>query len=178
MKKTYAFFYGWLIGGILLTFGVRAEGQERITNEPGGYSFEMPEGFFMPQEAAGTAVTLKKKNVLSSVIPTITMSIVPLEDALKRYEEREADLRRARYSRTSGMRLLRKSSLNTKRDIPGWEMTSLQNDHSGKPAYVIFALLDRDAENMLMITGSTLLENRVEFALLYDALINSIEYGK
>ncbi|MDD2236324.1 MAG: hypothetical protein PHG65_03850, partial [Kiritimatiellae bacterium] len=155
MKKTYAIFYSGLICGIVLMCGVRTEAQTRITNAPGAYSFEMPEGFFMPQEAAGTAVTLKKQNVLSSMVPTITMSIVPLEDALQQYEEREADLRRARYDRTSGMRLLRKSSLKTKRDIPGWELTCLKNDHSGKPAYVIFALLDRDAENMLIVTGST-----------------------
>lgn len=175
MNNVYTIFYGFLLGGILCAQGVYA--QERMTNEAGAYSYEVPPGFAELQEASGSAVTLKQQNVLSASVPTITMSVLSTDDALQRYEDLDARLKRARYSRQSSVRLLKRKSLKTTREIPGWELTWLEPNASGSLVYSIFTLLDRDNEHMLLISGNTLLENRPEFALLYDALVNSVEYG-
>lgn len=152
--------------------------ENRVTNQVGEYSFSMPEGYGMPQEAAGTSVTIKKDNVLSTMVPTVTMSIVPLDSALDQYDQLINTLKRARYNRKASMRLLRKTSLKTSRGIPGWELSYTQPEKSGKEAVVMHILLDRDTEHMLLIEGTALQDSRTDFAITCDQLINSIEYGQ
>ncbi len=178
MKKRYAgirwlMIYGMLAGGMASI--VQAE--LRITNEPGGYSFVVPDEYGMPQEASGTSVTLTKNNILSALVPNITISVVSIDEALEHYDQCLRVLKRARYNRAAGMRLLKKSSLKTSRGIPGWELSYLQLDKSGNPTVTMYVLLDRDTGHMLQITGTALQENRTDFALVCDDLINSVEYG-
>ena len=178
MNKSWCRFCRLIACGLIfLGTALNLQAENRVTSEAGRYSFAVPDSYRSTPAENGTGMTLQKENVLSAQAPVIEMTIVALDTALGQYEQLVNQLKRARYNRNAGMRLLKRSSLKTSRGIPGWELHYLKTDKSGTRTVNVLILLDRDTENMLQITGSALYENRADFAITCDQLLNSLEYA-
>lgn len=178
LNNGWCCFYRLIVCGLIfLGTALDLQAENRVTNDAGRYSFSVPDGYRFTPAENGTGMKLQKENVLSAQAPLIEMIITAQDVALNQYEQLLNQLKRARYSKNAGMRLLKKSSLKTSRGIPGWELHYLKTDKSGTRSVNLLILLDRDTEHMLQITGSALYDSRDDFAITCDQLLNSLEYA-